>query len=225
MPILMNAHPITFLGIIFSLIFTNIFWFFVLPLDKARRIAVITSIVQTILITACLFNFTQFAGKFGGIIVLILWVTPSLLVWIKRDYFYDLNQKNLVALQIFRLVGSLFILEMFRGKIPSIFALPAGIGDTIVGLTALLITIYYKDSMIPKKFVVALLIMGIIDFTSAIFFGFTSQPSVVQLFAIGFNNQTNLFPTGMIPFFLVPYAIVFHTLSFINLKESKNVAI
>jgi hypothetical protein len=222
MPIIMNAHPITFLGIIFSLAFTNIFWFLVLPYEKAKRIAIITTILQSILITACLFSFTQFAGKLAGLIVLFLWIVPVLIVWIKRDYFLNLDQKKIVSLQIFRLVGSLFLLEMVRGHIPSSFALPAGIGDTIVGLTALFITFYYKNTKIPRRVVISLLTLGIIDFTSALFFGFTSQASIFQLFAFGFDNQTNLFPTGMIPFFLVPYAIVFHMLSFINLKNYKD---
>jgi hypothetical protein len=41
----------------------------------------------------------------------------------------------------------------------------------------------------------------------------------VQLVAHGFENQVYLFPTGIIPLFLVPYAITYHMLSFINLKR------
>jgi hypothetical protein len=50
----------------------------------------------------------------------------------------------------------------------------------------------------------------------AFFFGFTSMEGPAQLFAVGFENKLSLFPTGLIPLFLVPYAITFHVLSWIN---------
>jgi hypothetical protein len=55
------------------------------------------------------------------------------------------------------------------------------------------------------------------DFMSAFFFGFTSsEGSPLQLFFPAVTNQLILFPTGMIPLFLVPYAIFFHFLSLFN---------
>lgn len=126
-----------------------------------------------------------------------------------------------MALQIFRLIGAVFILEMFRGNIPTSFALPAGIGDIIVGFFALFIVLRFKE--IPNYALVLLIVIGLADFSSAFFFGFTSFPGPTQLFAFGFDNQTNLFPTGMIPFFLVPYAIVFHILSVINFKKQQRI--
>ena len=63
------------------------------------------------------------------------------------------------------------------------------------------------------------IILGVADFMSAFFFGFTSSESPVQIFYPEIKNNVILFPTGMIPLFLVPYAIFFHTLSYLNLKK------
>jgi hypothetical protein len=106
---------------------------------------------------------------------------------------------------------------MSRGHIPASFALPAGIGDLVVGIFALALVLSYKD--IPQWGVLSVLVLGILDFLSAFFFGFTSFEGPAQLFAEGFDNQANLFPTGIIPIYLVPYAISFHALSLSNLKR------
>ena len=58
--------------------------------------------------------------------------------------------------------------------------------------------------------------LGMADFVSAFFFGITSSAGPLQLFHPDVTNNLLLFPTGMIPLFLVPYAIFFHTLSWLN---------
>jgi hypothetical protein len=52
-----------------------------------------------------------------------------------------------------------------------------------------------------------------LDFCSAFFFGFTSSGGVGSLFETETQSLLIVFPTGMIPLFLVPYAIFYHTLS------------
>jgi hypothetical protein len=46
--------------------------------------------------------------------------------------------------------------------------------------------------------------------------GFTSSETLFQLFFPEVGNNVIVFPTGMIPLFLVPYAIFCHTLSVLN---------
>ena len=47
----------------------------------------------------------------------------------------------LIALQVYRVLGSVFLIGWARGAIPGIFALPAGIGDAITGLLAVPVAI------------------------------------------------------------------------------------
>jgi hypothetical protein len=213
----MDAHLLSVAVILFTALFVPAFWFWVLPVNKAKRLALVTIVFGTITTTATFFDGLALLGVLGGPMILALWIVPSALVWRYRNYFSDVNQRHLVFLQIFRVIGGLFILEMVRGHIPASFALPAGIGDIVVGLVALALAVSYK--VIPVWGVRLVLVLGIADFASALFFGFTSQPGPAQLFAHGFDNQVNLFPTGVIPIFLVPYALVFHTISYINLKK------
>jgi hypothetical protein len=43
----------------------------------------------------------------------------------------------LMGLQLYRILGGIFLVNWAQGAIPGVFALPAGIGDTMVGLLAL----------------------------------------------------------------------------------------
>ena len=46
------------------------------------------------------------------------------------------NQRNLILLNLWRLVGLVFLMLMANGQMPALWALPAGIGDVIVGAMA-----------------------------------------------------------------------------------------
>src|SRR5712691_12785567 len=46
------------------------------------------------------------------------------------------NQANLIRLHLWRLEGLVFLILMAQGRVPALWALPAGIGDVLVGATA-----------------------------------------------------------------------------------------
>ena len=170
----------------------------------------------------CLSGTVSKLGLAGELIVPIAWILPSLILILKRDWFLSekLSQHWLIGLQLFRVIGGVFLIEMLMGNIPGVFAYPAGLGDILVGIIALIVLMVYKSSKeIGKTAVMIVIIIGVADFMSAFFFGFTSSESPVQLFYPEIKNRLILFPTGMIPLFLVPYAIFFHTLSYLNLRK------
>jgi hypothetical protein len=141
-----------------------------------------------------------------------------ILYW-QRSWFLsqELSQKWLVGLQLFRIIGGVFLVEMVRGHIPVVFAYPAGIGDMVVGLAALGILLAHKKSgHMPGAFIILVIALGVTDFLSACFFALTSTQGPFQLFFPAIPNRLIIFPTGMIPLFLVPYAIFFHVLSLFN---------
>jgi hypothetical protein len=47
----------------------------------------------------------------------------------------------LTAIETLRLVGAVFLLEWSRGNLPAVFAIPAGVGDVLVALTAPLVAL------------------------------------------------------------------------------------
>ena len=109
---------------------------------------------------------------------------------------------------------------MSRGYVPSIFAWPAGLGDVLAALVALVVLVVHRrTSSIPRAAIALVAAVGIADFLSAFFFGFTSSDGPQNLFPQDRPSQLIAFPTGMIPMFLVPYAIFFHTLSLASLSR------
>jgi hypothetical protein len=130
-------------------------------------------------------------------------------------------QRLLIALQLFRPIGLVFILEDWRGTLPSSFAQPAGWGDLLAGLTALAVLIRFRGRDIPPRAVILVAVVGLLDFASAFFFGFTSAASPLQLFAFDNPNRVIEYPLGLIPVFLVPYAVVAHILSLAQLSKSR----
>lgn len=123
-------------------------------------------------------------------------------------------------MQVLRPIGMVFVLEHFRGNLPGVFAHPAGWGDLLVGIIALGVLVRYRNQEIPDGAVKLVFGVGIADFASALFFGFASSATPVQLFAFDQPNQVLLYPTGLIPLLLVPYAVVFHILSCTEMQRS-----
>jgi len=167
----------------------------------------------------CLSGLSGRLGLPANLVVPAAWILSSAVLILRRQWFLDksLSQKWLVGLQLFRAIGAVFFIEMTRGNIPGIFAYPAGIGDILVALAALAVLLRYrKATTIPPVPVFLVIVLGAADFLSAFFFGFTSSETTLQLFFPAVPNNVIVFPTGMIPLFLVPYAIFFHTLSALN---------
>ena len=97
--------------------------------------------------------------------------------------------------------------------LPQIFAQPAGWGDLVAGLVSLAVLLRYPSGQVPARAVWRVAIVGLADFASAFFFGFTSSASPVQRFSFENPNRVLEYPLGFVPVFLVPYAIIAHILS------------
>ena len=222
---MMNAHPVTMLIILASVMVTPFYVFAVYVFSgaspiKGAWIAAGFLLFGSFAFLICIADVPGRTGLPGQLIVPVLWTLPSLVLFVWRDWFLEkpLSQKGLIGLQLFRAIGAVFLIEMLRGNLPAIFAYPAGIGDVLVALIALVVLLVYRHSPeVPGRAVKLVILVGVLDFLSAFFFGFTSSETPLQLFNPEVTNNVILFPTGMIPLFLVPYAIFFHTLSALNL--------
>lgn len=99
--------------------------------------------------------------------------------------------------QTFRAIGGIFIVYWAAGHMPGGFALPAGLGDLLVGLTAPWVTRYVIRGGYSKRLVVIWNLIGVLDFVVAFATGFA------------FNTPT-VYPLVLVPGFLVPLALGFH---------------
>src|SRR5208282_5293225 len=68
--------------------------------------------------------------------------TPILLLSKRVGQVLDAMPASwLIALQVYRVLGSSFLIGWARGVVPGVFALPAGIGDVMTGLLAVPVAI------------------------------------------------------------------------------------
>jgi hypothetical protein len=129
----------------------------------------------------------------------------------------------LVALQVFRVLGSAFLIGWAYGTVPSVFALPAGIGDTLTGLLAVPVAISLElESREGRRAAIAWNIFGLLDFAVALSIGFAIA---FRLIETGFASATGgLYPTVMIPAFGVPTWIILHAVSLRQLSRRSRAA-
>ena len=128
----------------------------------------------------------------------------------------------LVGVQLYRAVGVLFLILYASGKLPGLFAWPAGIGDILVGVLAPFVAFAYARN--PAKngdLVAAWNWFGIGDLVIAVATGFISAPSLLQPFAVEPPNLLiSLFPLVLVPIFLVPLSILLHIASLTKLRRA-----
>ena len=86
----------------------------------------------------------------------------------------------LVGIQVYRVLGLVFLLAWSRGFQPGYFALPAGIGDALVGVLAIPLALGLRsDTPFVRRLALGWNILGIVDPVNAVSMGVTS--AVVQL--------------------------------------------
>jgi hypothetical protein len=119
-------------------------------------------------------------------------------------------QSGLLALQVWRLEGLVFLVLMALGQLPALFAAPAGIGDLAIGLSAP----FMARNLHRRGLAIAWNLFGLADLALAISLGVTASPGPTQLF---FTTPTaaamTAFPMALIPTFLVPLSIGLHLVS------------
>jgi hypothetical protein len=128
----------------------------------------------------------------------------------------------LVGLQVYRILGGIFLVGWARGVIPGLFALPAGIGDVTTGLLALpvayLLASRNGDAL---RSAIAWNIFGLADFTIAVGIGLATAPGPFQVIVPSIpNSGVGLYPTVLIPAFAVPSSILLHVLSLRQLRRT-----
>jgi len=129
---------------------------------------------------------------------------------------------GVVGLQVYRIVGGIFLVSWARGVIPGLFALPAGIGDVTTGLLALPVAYSLASrNGDAARAGIAWNIFGLVDFTVAVGIGLATAPGPFQLIVPSIpNTGVGLYPTVLIPAFAVPSSILLHVLSLRQLRRA-----
>jgi hypothetical protein len=121
----------------------------------------------------------------------------------------------MIGLQLYRAVGFVFLVEWMLGVLPGEFALPAGIGDVAIGLTAPLVASLVKRRS-PNARGAAILwnLLGIADLVVALTMGVLTSPGPLHRLALDTPNfAVTQLPLVVIPTIAVPFSILLHFLS------------
>jgi hypothetical protein len=132
----------------------------------------------------------------------------------------------LVGVQVYRILGGMFLVYWIHGTMPGAFALPAGIGDVATGLLALpAAALVASGSPIGRRIGIRWNLLGLIDFAVAVTMGMLTSPGPAHLLAREHPNlQIAMFPTVMVPAFVVPFSTLLHVLSLRQLKRVQGTA-
>ena len=130
-------------------------------------------------------------------------------------------QHWLTGVQIYRALGVIFLILYGTGKLPGVFAWPAGLGDVLVGVLAPVVAVAYaRDPNQNADLVSAWNLFGLADLVIAVAAGMLTSPSPLQLFAFDLPNElVSQFPLVFVPAFLVPVSVLLHLASLRKLRR------
>jgi len=163
-----------------------------------------------------------------GILVPIL--IGALLLWrspLVARIIDAVQQHWLVGVQLYRALGLIFLILYASGKLPGLFAWPAGLGDIAIGLLAPVVAFAYARAPSTSGGLVrAWNLFGILDLVVAVTTGFLTAPSFVQPIVVQPSSELmTVLPMVLIPVFLVPLSIVLHLASLAKLHRSGDVMV
>ena len=134
-------------------------------------------------------------------------------------------QQWLIGVQVYRALGIIFLILYGAGKMPGLFAWPAGVGDVLVGALAPVVAIAYARG--PEKnggIASAWNILGLTDLGVAVATGILTAPSPIQQFAFDSPNElVGVFPLILIPTYLVPLSVLLHLASLTKRRRTVRV--
>jgi len=120
----------------------------------------------------------------------------------------------LVGIQVYRVIGGNFLVLWAYGALPGSFALPAGIGDVLVGVLAVPVALYVASRRRGEHVAaVAWNLLGIVDLLTAVTLGTLMTAGRAAPAATGVPNLLAAYPTVMTPAFAVPLSLILHGLS------------
>ena len=127
-----------------------------------------------------------------------------------REFVLSLDLQALSLAQTFRVVGIVFVILYFLGALPGAFALPAGLGDFAIGITAPVVAWYWKRPFPYRTFIVWN-VLGSLDLVSAMTLGVLASASPVGVLAGDVSTRLmGQFPLSLIPTFFVPLLLILH---------------
>ena len=132
-------------------------------------------------------------------------------------------QPWIVGVQLYRALGVVFLILYAAGRLPSLFAWPAGGGDIAIGLCAPVVGLAYAWA--PREavgLVRAWNVLGILDLVVAVTTAFLTTPSLISPIDVHPTSELmTMLPMVLILVYLVPLSIVLHIASLAKLRSGE----
>jgi hypothetical protein len=146
-----------------------------------------------------------------------LWISPTF-----RQIVQAMPATWTIGIQTGRVVGGLFLALLDLKLLPPEFARPAGYGDVIVGVLALVV-VYLLATGNPnaRRAAIGWNLLGILDFVIALITGVTYIPPFVRQLAVTGVSTMYVNYVLIIPAYGVPIMSVFHVYSLRQLLASE----
>jgi len=145
-----------------------------------------------------------------------------------RNWVLSLDMRQLMLLHSWRMVGMGFVFLYFYDRLPALFALPAGLGDAMAAMGAVLmgIALYERAETVSRKRVYLWNTFGLVDFVVAVSLGvMTRTGEALHIDGQVSSDIMGTFPLALIPGFAVPFYVVTHLIIYAQLSgDNSNTA-
>jgi hypothetical protein len=140
-----------------------------------------------------------------------------------RTFVLGADLRLVAAMQAWRWAGLGFLSLYARGVLPGLFALPAGLGDMAIGVSApwIVVGLIRDSSFVTNRRYLIWNIMGIIDLVVAV-----SMGAICSGFFHGITGKITTSPMAKLPLVLIPAYLVplFIMLHFTALSQARRFA-
>jgi hypothetical protein len=160
--------------------------------------------------------------------MLVLFATPIVIVGVASSAFPAVRAALLgiplsfiVGVNVIRLLGVQFLILAYVGQLSGPFPFSAGIGDIIVGASAIGLARLAARAPANDPRILAWNAFGVLDLVSAVALAMISRNGPLQLIHAGVGSAaiTSL-PLALIPLVLVPIFLILHGIVFIRARRS-----
>jgi hypothetical protein len=125
-----------------------------------------------------------------------------------REIIAAIPQHWLIAIQTVRILGGVFLVRYFQGELSGLFAIPAGVGDVLTGISAPLVAYWwFARKPYARAAAIAWNLFGMADLINAVAIGTLTEG----------GGGGIVFPIVLIPIYAVPRAFLIHSYSLIGL--------
>jgi hypothetical protein len=194
------------------------------------RLAIVIALTIWLLLVVSLGAVGAFVGPPGTPpLPIALGVTAPLILFFAslrlsasfREFLLSLDLRLIAGMQAWRWAGLGFLSLYAQKVLPAVFALPAGLGDMAIGVTApwIILALVRQPDFAASSTFIRWNVLGILDLLIAVSIG-----TVSTLFATGAPGEISTAPMAtlpllLIPAFLVPLFLMLHTAALMQSRQ------